>query len=218
MIGAGASGLPAMKCTLDEGMTPVCFERTGDIGGLWNFTEQAREGQACVMKSTVINTSKEMMPFSDLPIPKDYPNFMHNRKVMDYFHYYMNHFDLKKYIRFNTEILKVTQADDFDKTGKWNLRIKDRASGKETDEVFDGIFVCTGHHAEKHEPKFEGQDDFQGKIVHTHDYKSHEGYEDKRVVVVGIGNSGGDVAVELGKVARQVSACFLYFKKTNTFL
>ena len=45
---------------------------------------------------------------------------------------------------------------------------------------------------------------FQGEIVHTHDYKDHRGYEDKRVVVIGIGNSGGDVSVELSRIAKQV--------------
>ena len=51
---------------------------------------------------------------------------------------------------------------------------------------------------------FPGLDSFKGKVVHTHDYRDHVGYEDKRVVVVGIGNSGGDVAVELSRIAKQV--------------
>lgn len=52
---------------------------------------------------------------------------------------------------------------------------------------------------------FEGEEKFEGKIIHSHDYRDHHGYEDKRVVVVGIGNSGGDVAAELGKIAKQAS-------------
>lgn len=81
VIGAGASGLTAIKACLDEGLQPVCFERTKDIGGLWRFTDSPVEGQACVMKSTVINTSKEMMAYSDFPIPAKYPVFMHNSHV-----------------------------------------------------------------------------------------------------------------------------------------
>ena len=81
IIGAGASGLAAIKCCLDEGLRPVCFERTKHIGGLWHYTDQPIEGQACVMKSTVINTSKEMMSYSDFPIPADFANFMHNSQV-----------------------------------------------------------------------------------------------------------------------------------------
>ena len=82
IIGAGGSGLPAIKSVLEESMIPVCFERTNDIGGLWNYSQDVKEdGQASVMKSTVINTSKEMMCYSDFLIP----NFIHNSKVLEYF-------------------------------------------------------------------------------------------------------------------------------------
>jgi dimethylaniline monooxygenase (N-oxide forming) len=64
--------------------------------------------------------------------------------------------------------------------------------------------VCTGHHADKKMAQFEGEKEFKGQIIHSHDYRDHRGYEEKRVVVVGIGNSGGDVAVELGKISKQV--------------
>ena len=85
IVGAGASGLSAIKCCLDEGLVPVCMERTEDIGGLWNYSQNVREGQACVMKSTTINTSKEMMSFSDFPPPQEFPIYMHNTKVLEYF-------------------------------------------------------------------------------------------------------------------------------------
>lgn len=74
------------------------------IGGLWYYTEEPTDGQSCVMKSTVINTSKEMMCYSDYPIPKESPNFMHNKHVLQYFNLYAEKFDLKKYIRFKTEV------------------------------------------------------------------------------------------------------------------
>ena len=119
IIGAGASGLPAIKSVLEEDMIPVCFERTDDIGGLWNYTPEVRgDGQASVMKSTVINTSKETMCYSDFPIPEDFPNFMHNTKVMEYFRLYAKEFGLLEHVRFNTEVLKVEKASDFEETGR----------------------------------------------------------------------------------------------------
>ncbi len=129
---------------------------------------------------------------------------MHNTKVQEYFNMYMDHFHLKKYIRFNTEILNVKQAHDFSVSGAWDVDVLDKITGSKTTETYDGIMVCTGHHAEIHWPKFPGQDEFQGQMVHTHDYKSHKGYENKKVVVIGIGNSGGDVAVELARISEQV--------------
>lgn len=104
IIGAGASGLTAIKCCLDEGLEPVCYEKSGFIGGLWHYTEDVDKGRGCVMKSTIINTSKEMMCYSDYPIPAEFPPYMHHTFVDKYFHLYADHFGLKKYIKLNTEV------------------------------------------------------------------------------------------------------------------
>uniref|UniRef100_A0A8C0IW36 Flavin-containing monooxygenase n=1 Tax=Chelonoidis abingdonii TaxID=106734 RepID=A0A8C0IW36_CHEAB len=100
VIGAGVCGLSSIKCCLDEGLEPTCFERSSDIGGLWRFEENPEEGRASIYKSVIINTSKEMMCFSDFPIPANFPNYMHNSKIMEYLRMYADHFDLLKYIRF----------------------------------------------------------------------------------------------------------------------
>ena len=205
IIGAGASGLPAIKCCLDEGLQPVCFEKTDDIGGLWNWRENPTDGQSTVMKSTIINTSKEIGFYSDFLVPADYPNYMHNSKVLSYFRLYAENFDLLKHIHFRTEIKRVSQVENFAETGRWKLEIKNMESGLTRIEEFDGVMICTGHHAEKKMPRFQGEEEFEGKIVHSHDYTDHRGYEGKRVIVVGIGNSGADVAVELSRISDQVS-------------
>ena len=102
------------------------------------------------------------------------------------------------------QILSIKQSQDYETTGRWDLKVKDKASGQITLQTFDAVLVCTGHHAEINKPSFPGMDKFKGKVVHSHDYKDFHGYEDKRVVVVGIGNSGGDAAVELSRTASQV--------------
>ncbi|XP_025111759.1 dimethylaniline monooxygenase [N-oxide-forming] 5-like [Pomacea canaliculata] len=204
VIGGGCSGLAAIKCCLDEGLEPVCFERTDELGGLWHYTEQVKDGQACVMRSTVINTSKEMMCYSDYPIPKEYPNFMHNTYVWQYFQDYAKHFGLTDYIRYNMEVVSVKRAPDFLESGRWLIDTRDHKTGDTSRETFDAVMVCTGHHADKNVPHFAGLSDFQGKVQHSHDYRTAQGLEDKRVVVVGLGNSGVDLAVELSKVSKQV--------------
>ncbi|XP_061181036.1 flavin-containing monooxygenase 5-like [Saccostrea echinata] len=156
VIGSGASGLTAIKCCVDEGLHPVCFERTDHIGGLWYYTEEATDGQACVMKSTIINTSKEMMTYSDFPIPKEYPIYMHNKYVLKYFNLYADNFDLRKYIRFKTEVTSVSRSPDFNTSGQWNITTKDLTTGETKEHVFDAVMVCTGHHADKNIPEFPG--------------------------------------------------------------
>ncbi|XP_067661853.1 flavin-containing monooxygenase 5-like [Haliotis asinina] len=204
VIGCGASGLAAIKACLDEGLEPVCLERTDDEGGLWNYHEHIREDQGTVMKSTIINTSKEMMAYSDYPMPAEYPNFTHNAQVLEYLRNYKTNFGLQHYIQYNKEAVMVKQASDFDSTGRWDVKIVDHKTGSEEQVQFDGVLVCTGHHAKKNVPEFPGQEEFQGKIMHSQDFKHAKGWEDKKAVVIGIGNSGVDTAIELARVANQV--------------
>ncbi|KAF8778565.1 Dimethylaniline monooxygenase like protein [Argiope bruennichi] len=84
IIGAGPSGLTAIKSCKEEGFAPVCFERTGAIGGLWRYHDEEIDGVASLMKTTIINTSKEMSAFTDFPPPKEFANFMHNSKMWEY--------------------------------------------------------------------------------------------------------------------------------------
>ncbi|CAH1271237.1 FMO5 [Branchiostoma lanceolatum] len=206
VIGGGASGLTAIKCCLDEGLQPVCFEKGTDIGGLWNFKEEALPGFASVYRSTVINTSKEMMCYSDFPIPKEYPNYMPHSYIIKYFRMYADNFDLLKHIRFRHRVDSVKPRQDFAETGQWNITYTNEEKNESTTEVYDAVMVCTGHHVYPHYPRdsFPGIDNFQGKTIHSHDYKDFRGYEDKRVVTIGIGNSGGDVAVELSRHTKQL--------------
>ncbi|XP_069825152.1 flavin-containing monooxygenase 5-like isoform X1 [Dendropsophus ebraccatus] len=204
VIGAGASGLPAIKCCLDEGLEPTCFERSDDIGGLWRFKKDPEETRASIYYSVIINTSKEMMCYSDYPIPEDYPNYMHNSKVLQYFHKYTEHFQLRKYIKFKTSVVSVKKRPDFTATGQWDVTTEHE--GKQETQVFDAILVCVGHHTAPNLSlqSFPGIENFKGHYFHSRDYKEPSDFKDKRVVVVGIGNTGVDLAVELSAVAKQV--------------
>ncbi|XP_012935516.1 flavin-containing monooxygenase 5 [Aplysia californica] len=201
VIGAGCAGLTCIKSCLDEGLEPVCMERTDIMGGLWYFKERHDQWpeQGSVNRSTVINTSKEMMAFSDYPLPADYANFVHNTKVLEYFRDFAQHFGLNKYIHYNKEVVLVKRAKDFDRTGQWDVESRDHKSGAEKTEVFDFVLVCSGHHAQTYKPDFPGIKDFQGKVIHSKEFKDCRGFEGKKVMVVGIGNSGGDCASELAK-------------------
>nr|XP_054769781.1 flavin-containing monooxygenase 5-like [Lytechinus pictus] len=203
IIGAGASGLTAIKSCLDEGLEPVCFEKSDNIGGLWYYREE-RDDQACVYKSTVINTSKEVMCYSDFPIPDDFPNYMHNRLVLKYYHLFCDRFDLRKYIHFHTKVDSAVFADDFEETGQWKVKTTLQETGKSVTEIYDAVLVCTGHHCTPHLPEFDGLKDFTGRVLHTHDYLTPEGFENKRILIIGVGNSGCDAAVELSSPASQV--------------
>lgn len=186
IIGAGASGLTSIKCCKDEGLEPVCFEQEDSIGGLWYFTEEERHSS--VYRSTVINTSKEMMCFSDFPIPKEYPPFMHHQLIMKYLHLYAKEFDLYKCTRFRTKVVDLKKAPDFEESGKWEILFQE-LDGKNPDavnkEVYDAVMLCVGHHSEPSWPSFPGMDEFSGLKIHSHSYKDFKPFENKKVLVVG---------------------------------
>lgn len=205
VIGGGSSGLACIKSCLDEGLEPVCFESSDDIGGLWRFKENPESDRASIYHSVIINTSKEMMCFSDFPIPAHFPNFMHNSLIMDYFRMYADNFQLKKYMRFNTKVLQVKQRSDFSHSGQWDVETENK-DGKREKHIFDAVMICIGHHCQPNMPlhDFPGIDTFKGKYLHSRDYKIPEEWRNKKAVVIGIGNSGGDIAVELSRVSKQV--------------
>ncbi|KAI1892028.1 hypothetical protein AGOR_G00149770 [Albula goreensis] len=205
VIGAGSSGLACIKCCLDEGLVPVCFESSDDIGGLWRFKENPEPDRASIYHSVIINTCKEMMCFSDFPIPDDFPNYMHNSLIMDYFRMYADHFQLRRHIRFQTRVCSVNQRPDFSRSGQWEVQTENKEGHKEK-HIFDAVMIAVGHHAHPNLPlkDFPGIETFKGKYFHSRDYKTPEEWREKRVVVIGIGNSGGDIAVELSRMAKQV--------------
>uniref|UniRef100_A0A8C5UDX6 Flavin-containing monooxygenase n=1 Tax=Malurus cyaneus samueli TaxID=2593467 RepID=A0A8C5UDX6_9PASS len=145
-----------------------------------------------------------MMCFSDYPIPEDFPNYMHNSKIMEYFRMYAKHFDLLRHIRFRTSVCRVSKRPDFASSGQWEVVTE--SEGKQETAVFDAVLVCSGHHTDAHLPlsSFPGIEKFKGRYLHSRDYKDAQAFTDKRVVVIGIGNSGSDLAVEISQTAQQV--------------
>ncbi|KAF8791267.1 flavin-containing monooxygenase 5-like isoform X1 [Argiope bruennichi] len=204
IIGAGPCGLTAAKGCLEEGLDVVVYDKTDNIGGLWCYRDYDLEGLPSVMKSTVINTSKEMSAFSDFPPPAHFPNFMHNTLMFQYFKMYAEKFGVLRHVQLMTEVLQITQSDDYEKTGRWKVTTRRMKDSVTNTEEFDGVLIATGHHTSPLMPDFPGLKSFKGNAIHTHSLKKAAGYEDKVVLVVGIGNSAVDAAVEISTVAKQV--------------
>lgn len=183
IIGGGSSGLTAVKTCLEEGFVPVCFERYSDIGGIWYYNDGVEQGRASVYKSCVINTSKEMMAYSDFPMPVEFPPFIPHHMLLKYLRMYVEHFKLLPYIRFNTTVKNITKSPDYDSTGRWIVQFTNDVGSKE--ELFDGVMVCTGHHHIPHMPTFKGQKVFTGLSFHSQQYRTPECFRNKRVLVIG---------------------------------
>lgn len=205
VIGAGLSGLSSVKTCLEEGLQPTCFESSYDIGGVWKYKATPEPGRANIYQSVVINSSKEMMAFSDFPPPAELPNNMHHSEVLGYLRLYADHFNLLPHIQFKTTVVNIRQTPDFGQTGQWEVDTEKQNGEKET-HIFDAVIVCTGHFTRPHLPlkDFPGIENFTGRYFHSWEYRNADGLQGKRVVVIGIGNSGGDIAVDVSRVAENV--------------
>ncbi|KAI8911835.1 flavin monooxygenase-like protein [Gorgonomyces haynaldii] len=205
VIGAGASGLAALKQCLEEGLEAVCFDQEPELGGLWRYVPNAtNDTHSSAYASAVVNTSKEMLAFSDFPVPKDWPTYLPRDQVAQYLKQYCEHFKLTPHIKFNRKVVAIDPIVDQqnEHTGQWAVSYMRKK--KIRTEVFDFVMVCTGHHWKPRMPDFPGMDTFEGKMIHSHTYRVPYPFKDDRVLVVGVGNSGVDIAVELADHASDI--------------
>ncbi|HRD71285.1 MAG TPA: NAD(P)-binding domain-containing protein [Legionella sp.] len=195
VIGAGPSGLAAIKNLQEQGVRHItAFEKNDRIGGNWVYDE--RNEHSSVYETTHIISSKRWSEFDDFPMPEDYPDYPSHTQLLQYFNRYADHFDLKKYIQFNTTVINVIQIHD----DKWQLVVED-GKGTKQEFIYDYLLIANGHHWDPFLPKYPGE--FSGEILHSHQYKKAAVFKDKRVLVVGGGNSACDVAVEISRVAQE---------------
>jgi cation diffusion facilitator CzcD-associated flavoprotein CzcO len=186
VIGAGASGIAAAKALHQRGFDFDCFEKSDRVGGNWVYMN--RNGMSSVYRSLHINTSRERMEFPDFPMPKSYPDFPHHTHVAEYFDAYVDHFGFRERITFETGVTRAAPAD-----GAWEVELEGGDVRR-----YDALIVANGHHWDARRPSFPGMDAFAGRQLHAHDYKGDDPtfFRDKHVVVLGIGNSAVDIAVE----------------------
>jgi dimethylaniline monooxygenase (N-oxide forming) len=198
VIGAGSSGIACCQVLDARGIPFDCFEKGSVIGGNWRYGND--NGVSSAYKSLHINTSRRVMSFATYPMPEDFPDYPGHALMAKYFDDYADHFGLRERISFNTEVTDVSPAPDAD--GEWDVTIKRSDGGAET-RRYGAVLVANGHHWDPRwpEPPFPGVDTFTGEQMHVHHYKEPDVLEGKNVLVLGIGNSACDVAVESSRIA-----------------
>ncbi|XP_054706188.1 dimethylaniline monooxygenase [N-oxide-forming] 2-like isoform X3 [Uloborus diversus] len=204
VLGGGFSGIGSIAMLKDEGLEPICFEKTDKLGGTWCYREESTIGVPSIMPTTIINHSKEMGAISNFPPRKEFNNYMRHSELYQCTLEYVKHKDVEKHIQFNMEDEHVQKAGDYDKTGRWMMTVRNTVTNKVETDIFDGVMVCTGHFNRPKMPHYPGQEKFKGKIMHTHSLKRVHEFTDKKVIVVGMGCSALDAAVEVSSVSTQV--------------
>jgi thioredoxin reductase len=207
IIGAGSSGIAAAQVLHARGIDFDCFEVGSQVGGNWRY--QNDNGMSSAYRSLHINTSRRLMEFKAFPMPVSLPEYPNHSQIAAYFDAYVDHFGLRDKIAFRTEVVKVEPRGATAGDGRYAVTLRARNEHGEPAEPelrhYDHVVVANGHHWDPRwpEPSYRGAETFTGQQLHAHYYRTPDVLVGKRVLVLGIGNSACDIAVESSRVAAE---------------
>jgi NADPH-dependent 2,4-dienoyl-CoA reductase/sulfur reductase-like enzyme len=204
IVGAGSSGIAACQVLAARGIPFDCFEKGSKIGGNWRYEND--NGLSSAYRSLHINSGRKIMSYRAYPMPDHLPDYPDHFQIARYFDDYVEHFGLAERIAFNTEVNGIEPID-----GEWEVTVAG-PDGESRAHRYRAVLVANGHHWDPRwpEPPFPGSDEFSGEQIHVHHYREPEVLVDKRVLVLGIGNSAVDIAVESSRTA---AATFLAMRR-----
>ena len=222
VIGAGPVGLAVARALLQNSIPYEQLEADDDLGGNWYHG---------VYETAHIISSRKTTEYADYPMPAEFPDFPSAQQMLEYLNSYAEEFKLRPHLQFSTKVVMcrpnpakhnpVATAPGSDKRAlpdgratapepdaRWEVEL---ANGEK--RIYKGVIVCSGHHWDKRFPNYPGQ--FTGEYIHTKDYKNPQQLIDKRVLVIGGGNSACDLASEAARVGR---SCDLSLRRGYWFL
>lgn len=177
IIGAGPAGL-AVAGRLRKANIPFeILEKTEQIVSTWHAHYDRLH----------LHTIKELSHLPHLPFPEDYPRYVPRQKLVEYYEMYAKAFDIQPH--FGEEVISIKKHG-----AQWRVKT---ASGKKWDAA--QVVVATGTNRSVNRPLFEGEEKFQGRIIHSRLYKNADPFENQKVLVVGMGNTGAEIALDLSE-------------------
>ena len=185
VVGAGPAGLATSQQLSQHGVPHRILERGDSVGYTW----------ANLYDSLTLHTGKHMSSLPGLPFPRSAPLFVPRREFWEYLRHYAQAFALP--VDTGCPVDRIVRADG--DGGGWTLHAQGRTLRAPV------VVVATGIVANPRIPRFTGQERFTGRIVHSVEYKRPEPYADRRVLVVGVGNSGAEIASEIARAGGKVT-------------
>lgn len=195
VIGAGAAGLAAARHLLAKGVEVVVYEAGSRIGGLWVYGND--NGASLAYRSLHLNSEAAVTAYADFPFPPGSPLYPDHEQMCRYLEAYADRFQLHAHIRLSTRVASV-ERDGAGTGPRWRVASASGHSG-----IFDAVVVASGHQSIPAHPGW--RQEFAGEYVHSHAYRVPEPFRDKRVLVVGMGNSAVDIAADICTVTRSTT-------------
>ncbi len=191
LIGAGPAGLAGARNLARRGIHFVGFDVGPGVGGLWDIDSP----KSTMYESAHLISSKGTTAYDEFPMREEVADYPSHRDMKTYFNDYADTFDLKKHYRFETEVIRTEPEGD-------GWQVTTRGPDGEKTESFAGLIIANGLLSNPNIPEFEGE--FDGELLHTSVYRDPEIFKGKRVLIIGGGNSGCDIAVNAVHYAKSV--------------
>jgi cation diffusion facilitator CzcD-associated flavoprotein CzcO/amino acid transporter len=195
IVGAGPCGLVTARAFKRAGIPYDQFERHGDVGGIWDIDNPGSP----MYESAHFISSRYTSGFFGFPMPEAYPDYPGHQQILAYVRDFADAFDLKSGVTFGTEVRHAEPLGEGASDG-WKVTL----SNGET-RHYEGIICANGVTWHPNLPDYPDLDRFEGETLHTVDYRDPDLLRGKRVLIVGAGNSGVDIACDAARHAR--SAC-----------
>ncbi|MGB5558263.1 MAG: NAD(P)/FAD-dependent oxidoreductase [Paracoccaceae bacterium] len=212
IIGAGPSGLAQLRAFQSAAAKGeaipeiVCFEKQSNWGGLWNYTwrtgvdEYGEPVHGSMYRYLWSNGPKEGLEFADYSFEehfgKQIASYPPRAVLFDYIEGRVKKAKVRDWIRFSTAVRNVSHDAE---TGKFTVTAHDLPADREYSEEFDNVIVASGHFSTPNVPEFEGFADFNGRVLHAHDFRDAREFKDKRILVVGTSYSAEDIGSQCWK-------------------
>lgn len=207
IIGAGPSGLTAIKAALAEGLLPTAFELSEGIGGVWGEAQRSAHQQGTAWPGMKVNISRHTGSFSDFPWPSGTPDFPTTEEQYAYLFAYAKQFKLLPCIQFESKVIEVRR----EKT-QWLIRWQEKNPPVYKEKLFDAVIVASSKFTHPFIPEFKGLDSIRDKMSHSAHYQDPKPFAGKKVLVVGNSFSGTALVEELAPIA---SLTTHYFRKEH---
>ncbi|MFT7579929.1 MAG: indole-3-pyruvate monooxygenase [Myxococcota bacterium] len=189
IIGAGPSGLAVAACLTEKGQACAVVDARATPGATWTTHYERLH----------LHTAKRYSHLPHKPMPKAYPRYPSRQQVIDYLADYAAHFKLALHLE-----TRVTRAAH--KDGVWHVTTEKAAQPGPT-WTARNLVIASGYNGVPHLPPFPGRDDFQGEVVHSAHYGNGKRFAGKRVLVIGSGNSGAEIAIDLVESGASPALC-----------
>jgi cation diffusion facilitator CzcD-associated flavoprotein CzcO len=182
VIGAGPAGLACSATMRSAGLDVTVLEKEATVGAVWRRHYDRLH----------LHTDRNHSGLPGLPMPREYPTYPSRAQVVDYLEAYAAHFNVRPV--FNTEVSRVARDGSH-----WCVETSEEAFSAPI------VIVATGIAHAPYRPPWPGAESFGGPIIHSSDYRNPAAFAGKRVLAVGFGNSGGEIALDLAEAGIDVT-------------